>query len=266
MSVKVLTASSVSELISLADAKRRLGISASTWDSLLSALIDDASSTIASALGRPLGRQRYLETLSGNDRTRILLSRFPVDRDSVTLEIDDTAQTDFTVEDPAVGMLYREGLWPIGASEPNERPEESVEVTYKAGYVLPDQIAAWANSAAVSALTWVRPTTPVGDLLMECTTAGTTDSSEPTWPTTAGTTVTSGTAVYTARHAEELPKAISSVAWLVVRRGYTASKFLTGTRELESDGQRIVFQASDQNEAGLTAIELSALGPFMVAA
>jgi len=270
MSVKVLSASAVTALIPRADVKTRLGIAAATttYDDLIDDLIADASSQIAEFLGRPLARQQYLETVSGGNRARILLSRFPVDRDSVTLTIDDTADTDFTVEDPDQGVLYRDGSWPINTARnwPAERPEENIAITYKAGWVLPDQIAALANASYTTAQ-WVRPASPVGDLLMQVTTAGSSGTAtEPTWPTTAGDTVTVGTVVFTARHAIELPRAILSVCWLLVRRAWTATKLLAGVRSISSDGQTIEYQASDANIAGLSDLEMNALLAFRSAA
>jgi hypothetical protein len=62
--------------------------------------------------------------------------------------------------------------------------------------------ATWAASTAYTAGQYVVPTTfssitgPVGKVF-KCTTAGTSGSSAPTWPTTAGGTVTDGTVVWT---------------------------------------------------------------------
>lgn len=58
----------------------------------------------------------------------------------------------------------------------------------------------WVASTAYTTDSWVVPTTaPTNAVVYECTTAGTSGSSEPVWPTTAGTTVADGTAVWTAR-------------------------------------------------------------------
>lgn len=63
--------------------------------------------------------------------------------------------------------------------------------------------AAWAASTAYSLGDVVRPTTRNG-YNYECTTAGTSGASEPTWPTTPGNTVNDGTAVWTCRTAKQL--------------------------------------------------------------
>jgi len=57
---------------------------------------------------------------------------------------------------------------------------------------------AWQASTAYSLGDVVRPTTRNG-YVYECTTAGTSDAAEPTWPTTVGNTVTDGTVVWTCR-------------------------------------------------------------------
>jgi len=56
--------------------------------------------------------------------------------------------------------------------------------------------SAWVASTAYSAGDEVEPTTANGFVYV-CTTAGTSDASEPTWPTTVGDTVTDGTVVWT---------------------------------------------------------------------
>lgn len=57
---------------------------------------------------------------------------------------------------------------------------------------------AWLASTAYALGEAVRPTTRNG-FAYECTTAGTSGGSEPTWPTTPGNTVNDGTAVWTCR-------------------------------------------------------------------
>jgi len=58
--------------------------------------------------------------------------------------------------------------------------------------------ARWVASTAYALGAYVRPTTPNG-FRYECTTAGTSGTTEPVWPTTLGSTVTDGTAVWTCR-------------------------------------------------------------------
>ncbi len=65
----------------------------------------------------------------------------------------------------------------------------------------PSALTAWAASTALTAKTLRRPTTSNG-YQYEVTTAGTTGTTEPTWPTTIGATVTNGTVVFTCRGRE----------------------------------------------------------------
>ena len=60
-------------------------------------------------------------------------------------------------------------------------------------------VAAWAASTAFSVGDIRRATTDqASGLFFRCTTAGTSDSSEPSWPTDIGSTITDNTCVWTA--------------------------------------------------------------------
>ncbi len=82
----------------------------------------------------------------------------------------------------------------------------------------------WTASTAVTTSSYVVPNTGNGRLY-KCTTAGTTASSEPTWPVTNGTTVNDGTAVWTeqttAMEAGTFPPEVSGSAY--ARVAITAS-------------------------------------------
>jgi len=67
----------------------------------------------------------------------------------------------------------------------------------------------WAASKAYSLGDFVVPST-VNGYIYECTTAGTSGTAEPTWPTTAGTTVTDNTAVWTCRSPNLVGSAIDT--------------------------------------------------------
>lgn len=56
----------------------------------------------------------------------------------------------------------------------------------------------WASATAYILKDYVEPTTP-NDYIYECTTAGTSGGSEPTWGTTEGGTTTDGTVIWTCR-------------------------------------------------------------------
>jgi hypothetical protein len=65
---------------------------------------------------------------------------------------------------------------------------------------------AWSNGVVKALGDAVRPTARNG-YTYECTTAGTTGSTEPTWPTTVGATVTDGTVTWTCRQSYALANA-----------------------------------------------------------
>lgn len=56
----------------------------------------------------------------------------------------------------------------------------------------------WTTGTAYALAAHVKPTTANG-FAYECTTAGTTGATEPTWPTVAGSTVVDNTATWTCR-------------------------------------------------------------------
>jgi hypothetical protein len=68
--------------------------------------------------------------------------------------------------------------------------------TYAALFKASLGLSSAVRSTAVSLAATVLPTT-ANNRMYRCTTAGTTGSGEPTWPTAAGGTVTDGTAVWT---------------------------------------------------------------------
>lgn len=211
-----LTRSSTHNLVTLE--RVRLGILGSTSDTsedtLLQELIEGASEAMAGYWGRPFARQRYQYKVAGDGRCTLLLPIYPVDPDSVTVTINDTAETDFVVYDPAIGLLYRGSGW-TGTLDVDE--PRNVVVTFRAGWLLPDQVADFAATTAKTAGQWVRPSSAtLSPLLFEVTTAGTTGGSEPTWPTTAGDTVTSGTVTFTGRAVDELPRRLSELAYVEV--------------------------------------------------
>lgn len=260
MALRLLTPSPVTRLASVSAFKTEAGITSSTDDARIARILDAASRAFAEFLGWPLPRQRYTETFSGHGRQRLILSARPVDRDSLTAAVDTltlTLDTDFTVEDAAQGVLHRRAGWLIPSCHPNERGEELIAITYRAGWVLPAQVADF-TAAAITAGNWIRPAASQGNpLLMEVTTAGTASGSEPTWPTTAGSTTTSGTATFTARDARELPGDIYEV-FLV-----TASQWFDGALDRQTG---IQYEKADGFELGHDFVGLrevqSPLPPF----
>lgn len=270
MSFRVLERSRYQALVTVATVKDYLGITTSTDDAILAALVERVSSLFEAELGRPLVRQRILETFPLTERRRLVLTVLPVDQDLVTVEIDGTADTDFLAEGAHVGVLYRSGGW--GGSAPGpEDDEHLVEVTYTAGYVPADAIQTWATGLTLTLGQWLRPTTTstayTVPLLYQVTTPGASGSGpEPTWPTTAGATVTAGTAVLTARSAETVPAAMQQLALYAVQLLYQARKREAGLTKLDADGFSATWSPDASAAAGLPEVVCRGLAPWRYAA
>lgn len=247
MGLTVLSAAPVTALVETATVRTRLSV-ASSEDALLAELIAEQSAMIVALLGRDLARQRYTETLPQTGKQRLCLSRYPIDPDSVTVTIDGTAiaATDYSVEDWRKGILFRESGWGSPSSYVGQDAEAVVSVTYKAGYLIPEAatrigvVADWTTAIAYAAGAWVRPVdlAKASPLRFECTTAGTAGATEPTWPSTAGSTVADGAGalVWTARQALELPTIVRGCAWLAVQDAYTRLTREAGLSGRSADG------------------------------
>lgn len=98
------------------------------------ALIDQASAAIEGYLGRILAQQRYL--LITGQRPEVCLPLHEKTRPIVTvdgIEAGDTTVTDYRIENAEAGLLYRRDGWG------RYRGLDDLEVTYVAGYILPEQ-------------------------------------------------------------------------------------------------------------------------------
>jgi hypothetical protein len=246
MGLVVLTRAASSLLVPMATVKARLGITDTSEDAMLTELLEQVTGAFAAEVPRlALMRQRYRETIDGRGRTRLVLAKAPIDPDSVTLTIDGTAATDFSVEAADAGVLYREDGWDEGAlGLPGEDSEQNISVTYHAGFIPPGSAAgrgvwtAWAAAMTPVVGAWVKPTNPTASpLLMECTVAGTADATtEPAWPTVAGTTVIDGTAEWTARSVHALPATVSGLAFLAVRDLRAEQSTPAAISSMQADG------------------------------
>jgi hypothetical protein len=279
MGVTLLAAASSTALVELAAVKERLGISGSAQDLTIQDLIREASASVVKYLGYDLARQGYHEGLQGLGKPYVLLSRFPVDRDSLVISIDGFPATSFTVHDASIGKLFNSGGWGGGywsggwetwggtgywaSSGVRFGKDLGVNAYYKAGYVVPGMLSTWpvpqwAAGAAHSLGDWVKPLTGGSPLLMECTTAGTSGVIEPTWPVPqvipgsvgAGATVksfftvTDGTAVWTSRDAQELDPDLRKAAYLTVKAAIESGSRPTGLTSLQGGDIRETYAAA----------------------
>lgn len=281
MSRPVVTPSSAprsTALVSLTDLKTYLGISGSSLDATLTAYLDATYAAFSEQIGRPLARASYVEMLPGEGGHYLLLSRWPVESvASVTLGIDDpetVTAADYSIAStgragsPRRDRLYCADGWSYTYDRATRGGLDSVAAgnaplsytaTYTAGYLMPDQFEAWTATDARTAATWTRSSDPTVLLRFECTTAGTTGASEPTWPTTVGGYVNDGTAVWTAREASELPADLREAAKV------TASSWYRGDQDRDSAIKRERGVDGDEIEYFDTAATASAQSLPLVA-
>lgn len=231
----------------LADVKTDLGITDTSEDTKLRRLIAAAGAAFAGPQGmaRPPWRQTYAEQTNGDGSNILLLHRWPVESvTSVTYPASDPDTidaTEYSIAGENRGMLYRRYGW----SKPCDETLYDYLVTYVGGWLMPDQIADWSAAAAKTAGVWVRSTSPTSLLRFECTTAGTTHATtEPTWPTTVGGTVTDGTVVWTAREASELPSDLAELSIYAVAELYRGSWSLPyGIKSEKDEDHEVVYDA-----------------------
>ena len=246
MAISVLTAADSSALIDRATVAARLEID--TASAVENAFLDDlillSASSIASRLGRELGYQRYREELAGRGRDRLVLARFPVDPDRVSVTVATVATPLFKLETPARGIIYLASKWPAGA-------ELTVAVDFHAGYLLKSQVrdpveqplARWQSTQDYSVGDWVRPTRPsLSTLLFEATAdGGSSGSTEPVWlPVVGGGTIVDDGITWTGRNVAELPRDLEAAAWLSVRSAYYRREEVPGVTR---------WQAGDTSES-----------------
>jgi hypothetical protein len=246
MPTRVLVPAASSNWIDLASVKLLMEETGSERDVILQRLIRDASGKLEDRAGFSPARQRYEESVRGCGRQSFYLSRRPVDPGSLTVEIDGELGTDWLLHDPSMGLIFRESGWPR-SSDGNL----NVVVTYHAGFLMPGQVGDWSEETNVAVGEWVRQSAP-SVLRFECTTAGTTGGAAPAWPTTAGGTVADGSAVWTAREAEELPPACEDYAYATVLMLDSARDRPAGLASSQIEGASEAYFAS-QTELGLPA-------------
>jgi hypothetical protein len=261
-SLSVLTAARTIALVPLADVKLELGISDSSEDARLIRLIAAASRAFASdaGLGREPWRQQYLERLAGFGRQILYLSRFPVESiSSLTLSGQEVEAETYYVSGRWRDYLHRELGWPRTGFVHAALTEDFVPgfeeldyaATYWAGWLLPDQVTDWEATEAYVVGDFVRSSDPTVTLRFEATTAGTSDATEPTWPTEAGDTVADDSVVWTARAAFELPEDLRQAALDAVVALYSQGLARQGIKSHSFEGARIEYV--DTAAGGITS-------------
>lgn len=252
MAFTVLTPARSSALILLSQVKSLLKITDSSEDAALAFWIAVATSKIGEYCGFVWGRQRVKEKLIGSGRTRLFLSQLPVEPESLTIEIDGEAVTDWTLENAELGILYRKGGWEVGTrGAVGEDSEANISATYRGGYLLPGDIGDWTASTPYTAGQFVRLSSP-STLRLECTTPGTSHATTaPTMPAAAGGTVTDAGVTWTARTAWELLPVVSEYCYVETVKRWKTSSMPAGLASIEADSFSASFFAT-QTETALS--------------
>lgn len=153
MGLTVQTPASHQLLCDLPTVKAELGIGTTdqSKDALLLEYIQDASEAIKNYCNRTFAQQTYVETLAGFGSVYMQLHESPI-IGTPTVLFQGTAVTDFSVEDPDAGLLYRQALWTwtaqvgwvlTGWVAPRSEAVDATgafQVTYTAGFILPGQV------------------------------------------------------------------------------------------------------------------------------
>jgi len=213
-----------------ADVKTQLDIASSdtSEDSRIDALIIAASEQLAKILEREPWLQTYLEKLPGQGGTMLYLSRWPLKTkpSSITLGTGSSPSTvtasDYALAGPDRRRVYKSNDWNL---TPRDAPglipvwsdrDLDYNVTYVAGWVMPDEITEWSGGASVAANAWFSSTDADEPFIFQAdATGGTTHAStEPTWPTVAEGTVTDNGLTWTA-YDQRLPRPLEEAALML---------------------------------------------------
>lgn len=271
--VTVTTIAQSTDLVLLATVKDELGIASATttYDAKLNRLIATAGALFEGpdGLNRPPWRQTYQELSPGTGGERMLLSRWPIESITSIALVDTTVTAStYSIAGNRRDRVYRDDEWSLTWNPIISRkigtaagPELDYASAYVAGWLMPgDQdspavgkVAEWKLSTAYVANQWVRATTPSA-FLFECTTDGTSDSTEPTWPTAEDGTVTDNTAVWTARYAQELPYDLQEAAMITVMDWFRGGLLVpSGVKSESGDGQRLEYWDPNSSAGGMGA-------------
>jgi hypothetical protein len=149
MALTIKTPAAERDLTTVSAVREALGVTDDSLDPFLEKLIHAVSDAIERYSNRIYARQTYTETVRGADHPALLLSQTPIISVASVL-CDGEPITDYVVEDPDVGTLYREVGWYRSAwigwdVEPATiHGTETVlyTVEYTAGFLLPGESGA----------------------------------------------------------------------------------------------------------------------------
>lgn len=126
-------------LVSLQDMKDWLGLTITDYDIKLETYINAASENIANLLDRKLDRKEYVENYDGVRSNRINLWHYPADKPSSIIV---SSNWDFSTETPldVVNYTITRDSVVVYKSGTFGRGNQSIQVTYKAGYNTPNSV------------------------------------------------------------------------------------------------------------------------------
>lgn len=143
MSIEVITAAPDKLLTKLATVKAAMGITASTYDTLLGDLIAAASDFAVRYCGREFAKQTVKESIAGKGLPDAMISLTPI-VEIEKIELDDAEMDGWTILDREAGFIQRRGSFtstnlpnPTITPHPSNYYEKRWHVTYTGGYVLP---------------------------------------------------------------------------------------------------------------------------------
>lgn len=157
MAITISTVTPTRRLTTKAAVKAELGISVTTDDALLDALIDSATAAIEGYTGWRYGfaRQTYSETVKGYGGLELQLTQAPLISVTSVTDANLGVITDYSIGDRDESTLYREsgwawtaqaaaGLtgrqrWPGWGNPQPQTEQPDYTVVYVAGYLLPSQ-------------------------------------------------------------------------------------------------------------------------------
>ena len=260
--VTVTTAATSRLLCERATVKTELGISDTSQDTKLDRLILAFSIYAAGpeGIGREPWLQTYLERTPGLGGHYLWLSRFPAL--SITSVYEGTGDSPSLIDSTTYSLagsgagrdrLYRVNGWSRHALCSPEHygsttgPALAYAITYSAGWAMPGQITTWSVGATVASGAWFKALagTDYG-LIFRAGGAGTTHATtEPTWPSTPGGTVTDNTVTWTA-YDQRLPQDIEQAALIQVMDWYGGGlEIPTGISSESFAGHTLVYSGTN---------------------
>jgi hypothetical protein len=141
----VVTPADTYDLTVLATVKARLGITVTTYDAMLAAMIAEESDTAAGWCGRVFAREDLQEVFRRVERDTLTLARWPVTTISSIVADDVTLTEDDWEMDAAAGQVYR-----LGSSGDRRRwCARKITVLYTAGYALLAELPSKIEKAVI---------------------------------------------------------------------------------------------------------------------